>query len=135
MSHEPAAARADVDELERLRNLVDQLQTALESRLVIEQAKDVLAERFDLDQAAAFALLRYSALAARLRMHDLAAQVVAGKATPPALLIGVARAQRWQAAAHRERAEAQRQRAEQVRRGPASAPDGYAHTSPRARYR
>jgi AmiR/NasT family two-component response regulator len=60
-----------------------QLQHALESRIVIEQAKGVLAERFDLDVDAAFELLRRGARSHRRRLRDLAAEVVASRDTPP----------------------------------------------------
>ena len=102
---------SDADELTRLRALAEQLQTALESRVVIEQAKGILGERLHLDMPSAFALLRYSARAAQVRIHDLAEEVVRSKVTPPAVVVGLARAQRWRAAAQRERAEAHRQHA------------------------
>ena len=58
------------------------LQRALDSRVVIEQAKGVLAERFELDVTEAFELLRRSARNNRVRLHDLAEQVVASRETP-----------------------------------------------------
>jgi AmiR/NasT family two-component response regulator len=58
------------------------LQRALDSRVVIEQAKGVLAERFALDVADAFELLRRSARNNRMRLHDLAERVVATRETP-----------------------------------------------------
>jgi AmiR/NasT family two-component response regulator len=58
------------------------LQRALDSRVVIEQAKGVLAERFELDVTEAFELLRRSARSNRMRLHDLAEQVVASRETP-----------------------------------------------------
>jgi AmiR/NasT family two-component response regulator len=61
----------------------EQLQQALNSRIVIEQAKGVLAERFGTDVDEAFELLRGAARSERMRIHDLAAQVVASKTTPP----------------------------------------------------
>jgi AmiR/NasT family two-component response regulator len=60
-----------------------QLQQALETRIVIEQAKGVLAERFGLEVDEAFDLLRRASRSNRLRIHDLAARVVATKTTPP----------------------------------------------------
>jgi ANTAR domain len=53
-----------------------QLQTALESRIVIEQAKGVLAERFGLTVDAAFALLRDNARRSRTRIHDVAREIL-----------------------------------------------------------
>jgi transcriptional regulator with GAF, ATPase, and Fis domain len=58
--------------------LVGQLQTALSSRIVIEQAKGALAERYGLETAQAFSLLRGYARSHQLRLADLSAAVVAG---------------------------------------------------------
>ena len=75
---------------ERLRELVSslleqngQLRSALESRIVIEQAKGVLAERFGLEVDEAFALLRRAARNHRMSIHALAGRVVAARETPP----------------------------------------------------
>ena len=59
-----------------------QLEHALESRVVIEQAKGVLVERFRLEPDAAFDLLRRAARSSRRKLHDLAADVVRSRATP-----------------------------------------------------
>jgi transcriptional regulator with GAF, ATPase, and Fis domain len=58
--------------------LAEQLQTALNSRIVIEQAKGVIAERrsFDMDQA--FTLLRGAARGSNRRLSELARAVVDG---------------------------------------------------------
>jgi ANTAR domain len=53
-----------------------QLQTALDSRVVIEQAKGVLAERRGIDPEAAFEDLRREARRSRIKIHDLAQRVV-----------------------------------------------------------
>src|ERR671926_1030956 len=58
------------------------LQRALDTRVVIEQAKGVLAERFDVDVYEAFRLLRASARSNRMRLHDLATRVVESRQTP-----------------------------------------------------
>lgn len=55
-----------------------QLQAALHSRVVIEQAKGVLAERWQVGLDEAFESLRSYARPRRLRMADLAQQVVQG---------------------------------------------------------
>jgi AmiR/NasT family two-component response regulator len=60
-----------------------QLQRALESRIVIEQAKGVLAERFALDVDEAFHVLRRAARSHRMKLHELAGRVVATRETPP----------------------------------------------------
>jgi ANTAR domain len=59
-----------------------QLQRALESRVVIEQAKGVLAERLDIGLDEAFAVLRQAARSARMKLHVLAGEVVASAVTP-----------------------------------------------------
>jgi ANTAR domain-containing protein len=59
-----------------------QLQEALETRIVIEQAKGVLAERFHLEPDRAFEVLRRSARSNRVPLRDLAARVVSSERTP-----------------------------------------------------
>jgi hypothetical protein len=59
-----------------------QLEEALESRIVIEQAKGVIAERFGLEPERAFQVLRQAARANRMHLKDLARQVVSSKKTP-----------------------------------------------------
>ena len=83
------AVRESEDQAERLRDLVEsllvknqQLQQALESRIVIEQAKGVLAERYRMSVDDAFELLRRSARSHRIRLHTLATAVVASRETP-----------------------------------------------------
>jgi GAF domain-containing protein len=58
--------------------LLGQLQRALLARVVIEQAKGVLAEHRDISPAAAFAVLRSHAGAHDLRLTDLAYSVIDG---------------------------------------------------------
>jgi GAF domain-containing protein len=53
-----------------------QLQQALDSRSLIEQAKGVLMERRGLDQQAAFELLRTRARSSRRRLQDVARETV-----------------------------------------------------------
>jgi AmiR/NasT family two-component response regulator len=56
--------------------LAEQLQTALNSRIVIEQAKGVIAERRQLDMDQSFTLLRSTARTSNRRLSDLARAVV-----------------------------------------------------------
>jgi GAF domain-containing protein len=58
--------------------LTEQLQTALNSRVLIEQAKGVLAERLHVDVGEAFALLRDGARSHNRRLSDLAQGIVDG---------------------------------------------------------
>ena len=58
--------------------LMDQLNTALNTRIVIEQAKGIVAEREQLDMQQAFAALRGHARHHNLRLTDVAAAIVNG---------------------------------------------------------
>ena len=58
--------------------LAEQLQTALNSRVVIEQAKGVIAERRHVDMDQSFTLLRSTARTNNRRLSDLARAVVDG---------------------------------------------------------
>lgn len=62
--------------LREAKVLADQLQRALNSRVVIEQAKGVLAERAKIKLDDAFNLLRTYARNHNLRLHDVATAVV-----------------------------------------------------------
>jgi transcriptional regulator with GAF, ATPase, and Fis domain len=66
--------------------LAEQLQAALNSRVIIEQAKGILAERGRLAPSQAFALLRSQARSNNVRLSDLARDVVTGTTTVDALL-------------------------------------------------
>jgi GAF domain-containing protein len=56
-----------------------QLNEALNSRIMIEQAKGVIAERAGIDTDEAFARLRHHARSNNLRLADVAADVASGK--------------------------------------------------------
>jgi ANTAR domain-containing protein len=78
----------------RGETLSEQLQGALNSRVVIEQAKGKLAERLGLDMDQAFTVLRSYARDQNLRLSDLAQAVIDG--TPadfPGLAASVGRKQ------------------------------------------
>ena len=67
----------------RRRELVaEQLQSALNSRVIIEQAKGVIAERSGVSMGAAFDLLRAEARATRRPLGYTARDVTAGTAQP-----------------------------------------------------
>ena len=66
--------------------LVAQLEGALNSRVVIEQAKGVLAEAVGLDVDAAFAQLRQTARRSRRRLVEVAADLVDGRLDPSAFV-------------------------------------------------
>ena len=72
--------------LEALETENAQLRAALGSRVVIEQAKGILAERFGLELDDAFLLLRSAARTSRVNLHALARDVVASWATPREIL-------------------------------------------------
>lgn len=60
-----------------------QLEQALRTRIVIEQAKGILAERYGLTPNEAFDVLRRAARSGRVKVRELAAEVAAGRPTPP----------------------------------------------------
>jgi AmiR/NasT family two-component response regulator len=76
---EPAQVAAAVEVLERENG---QLREALASRIVIEQAKGVLGERYGLDMARSFELLRRAARSEHRRIHELAAEVLGSRRSP-----------------------------------------------------
>ncbi len=70
------------DAVERLHLLEvenDQLHHALESRIIIEQAKGAISVRCGVDPEQAFALLRGLARSQRREIHEFAAEVVANR--------------------------------------------------------
>jgi AmiR/NasT family two-component response regulator len=64
----------------RAESVVTQLQTALNSRVLIEQAKGVLAERLDIDMNSAFSVLRDHARSTNRHLSDTAQAVIEGTA-------------------------------------------------------
>jgi GAF domain-containing protein len=72
--------------LRESRGLVDQLQGALSSRVVIEQAKGVLAERANISVDAAFVRLRTFSRAHNRRLSDVAGELINGRLLPEALI-------------------------------------------------
>lgn len=62
-----------------------QLEHALQSRVAIEQAKGIVAERYGLEPDEAFQLIRRAARANRIKLDDLARAIQPGKKSPPEL--------------------------------------------------
>lgn len=76
--------------MNNVTTVAGQLQRALRSRVKVEQAKGVIAERLQIDIDAAFALLRGYARNRNERLADVAGRVVSG-ALPARQLLGEAR--------------------------------------------
>jgi transcriptional regulator with GAF, ATPase, and Fis domain len=66
--------------------LTEQLQTALNSRVAIEQAKGALAQAGDLDMDQAFTVLRSYARTNNIRLSEVAHQIVTGHLRPHVVL-------------------------------------------------
>ena len=62
-----------------------QLEHALQSRVAIEQAKGIVAERYGLDLEEAFELIRRAARTNRMKLHDLVRSIRPGEETPAEL--------------------------------------------------
>jgi len=75
-----------VDEVARLRASVRQLEHALSSRVIVEQAIGVLSERWRVAPRDAFEQLRRVTRSHGLRIHDLARQVIASSTDPDVVL-------------------------------------------------
>ena len=60
-----------------------QLEHALESRIAIEQAKGVIAERYGLELEDAFAVIRRAARTNRVKIRDLVARIRPRQPMPP----------------------------------------------------
>jgi transcriptional regulator with GAF, ATPase, and Fis domain len=80
-----AAGVRRLGELTQAQTLATQLQTAFSSRIVIEQAKGVLAERHGSSVDRAFGALREYARRRNLRLNELASAVVTGSEQVPPL--------------------------------------------------
>ena len=85
----PAQIAVEMDRLvvyaDAQERKVSQLQSALDSRVVIEQAIGILAERFDLPFADAFEVLRAAARNSRREVRVVAEELRASRETPLAI--------------------------------------------------
>jgi hypothetical protein len=84
----PRRADRELGEIEKLRLSVVQLEHALASRVIVEQAIGVLAERHHIKPRDAFERLRRTARGMGRRVHDLARQVVESVSDPRITLPG-----------------------------------------------
>ena len=71
---------------------IRQLQHALDSRVLIEQAKGILSERFSLRIDDSFEVLRNAARANGVKLNALALEVVDDRRTPPSIAEALVRA-------------------------------------------
>jgi AmiR/NasT family two-component response regulator len=71
------AADAGLAELHLLREKVDQLEEALQSRIVIEQAKGAVSACRGVPVDVAFEMIRGAARRRRQRLHEFCAEIVA----------------------------------------------------------
>jgi hypothetical protein len=89
----PRAARTTVQQLVEMTAILSrrcaQLQHALESRVVIEQAKGVVAARLEIPVDEAFELLRRTARNERTKLREIADEVVASRTAPQRIALPV----------------------------------------------
>ena len=69
----------------------EQLQFALDSRIIIEQAKGMVAEHAHIDMATAFERIRTCARDSNTKLTDLAAHIVEGQLDLDTLTVAVTR--------------------------------------------
>jgi len=83
----PAQIEAEMERLvvyaDAQERKVSQLQAALDSRVVVERAIGILAERFDLPFPEAFELLRSAARNSRREVRAIAQELGTSRETPP----------------------------------------------------
>jgi AmiR/NasT family two-component response regulator len=68
------------------RSVIDQLQRALDTRVVIEQAKGFIAQHANVTLDESFALIRHYARNNNLRLSDVARDIVANVLKPQLLI-------------------------------------------------
>ena len=118
-----------LDEVTRLRASVRQLEHALASRVIVEQAIGVLAERWAVAPRDAFEQLRRVTRSHGLRIHDLAKQVIESSTDPsvtlPAELVPTG-------TPPQPRQSQDQERRARTRREPRGEPNGRSRSVPRA---
>lgn len=82
----PGRAPEGASEVDRLKHTIAQLEHALHSRVVVEQAIGVLAERHTMPPREAFERLRSSARSRGRKVADLARDVVESSTSPLTVL-------------------------------------------------
>ncbi|MBB4929907.1 hypothetical protein F4561_000727 [Lipingzhangella halophila] len=87
-STSPPKAPDDATEIEQLRVTVSQLEHALHTRVVVEQAIGVLSERHALKPREAFQRLRSAARSRGRKVADLAREVITSSTAPSTPLPG-----------------------------------------------
>lgn len=85
-SRAPGRAPEGASEVERLRHTIAQLEHALHSRVIVEQAIGVLAERHTMSPRESFERLRSSARSRGRKVADLARDVVDSSTSPLTVL-------------------------------------------------
>jgi ANTAR domain len=94
---DPGSRESLGEAIARLQTTNENLQRALYSRILIEQAKGVLAERYSLSIDAAFDLLRYGARATRTNIHEFAGGIIRlERQQTEAIVAALATPERWQ---------------------------------------
>lgn len=78
----PLPAPGSLELTESLRRENDELRTALATRIVIERAKGILAERFNMHVDEAFERLHCEARNRRITLHALATALIARRPGP-----------------------------------------------------
>ena len=71
------------EELEELTEQVENLEGALQRRAIVERAKGILMERREIDERAAFELLRDRARSSNRTLVDVAQSVLDGRSLLP----------------------------------------------------
>ncbi len=93
---DPGSGQSLGEAIARLQTTNENLQRALYSRIVIEQAKGVLAERYGLSIDDAFDLLRYGARATRTNIHTFAGGIIRLERQPTeAIVAALETPERW----------------------------------------